>query len=151
MTLVTQIFDNIKSNITDCLPAEYKQLENPFIPEDNATNIWNKAFGVAFGPGVNTEQFAGCAKISCVRDFEISLVNKLNVTANRIDKKDDQQKSIVEDMMAIKKCFEADPDLDSLCSKCVFTADGGVEFVDSQRGKFFLMVATIECTFFDDL
>jgi len=151
MALPSEIFDQIKALIVSCLPVDYKQLENPFLPEDNASNLWNRAFGVAIGPGVNLELFAGCAKISCQRDFEVSLVNKLNTTQNNIAKKDDQQKAMLEDMMSIKKCFEADPDLDSVCSKCVYTADGGVEFIDSERGKYLLMTAILQCTFFDDL
>lgn len=151
MAVVSEIFDQLKATIDDCLPSAYKELENPFIPEDNASTLWDHAFGVAFGPGINLELFSGCLKMSCQRDFEISLVNKINTTRTNIDKKDDQQKEIIEDMMKIKACLEKDPDLDSICSKIVYTADGGVEFIDSQRGKFFLVTAVIECTFFDEL
>lgn len=150
MAVVSEIFDSVKDLIGTCLDG-YKELENPFIPEDNASNLWNKAFGVAFANGSNLELFAGCSKISCQRAFAISLVNKLNVTQNNIDKKDNQQKSIIEDMMKIKACFEGCPTLDSICTKAVFVADGGVEFIDGQRGKYFLVEAAIDVTFFDTI
>lgn len=150
MAIVSDIFDEMKTLIDSCL-GDYKELENPFIPEDNGSNLWNKAFGVAFGPGSNLELLMGCKKISCQRGFDVSLINKVNATQTNVDKRDDQQKDIVEDMMKIKVCFEECPTLGSLCTKCVFTADGGVEFVDSGRGKFLLMTAIVECTFFENI
>lgn len=146
MTTVIEVFDELKASIDGCLTG-YKRLENPLIPEDNASNLWTKAYGIAIGPGGNPELFSKL-KPSCTRDFSIILLHKITTTDNQFDRRDDQQKDIVNDMDKIKLCLEADPDLGELCTKAVLSSDTGVEFIDGERGKFIFMEGIVETLFF---
>lgn len=146
MTNVCDIFDELKTVIDDCLDG-YKRLENPFIPEDNASNLWTKAYGIAIGPGGNPELLSK-NKPSCTRDFVIVLIHKITSTDMAFDKRDDQQKEIAQDMDKIKVCLETNPDLGTLCTKAVLLNDQGVEFIDGERGKYLFMEGVVETLFF---
>ena len=148
MTTVNQVFDALETLVEGCLSG-YKMLENPIIPEDNAKQIYNKAYGLAIGPGANPELFTK-EITSCERSFSIVLVNKVTTSKGQTDRRNDQQKSIMEDMDKIKKCVDTDPDLGNLCTKAAFASDSGVNFIDADRGKYYLVEGVIDTLFFDN-
>lgn len=148
-TTSTAVFDAIKTKLEALAElSDYKQLENPFIPEDNATHVFQKAFGVAFGAGLNPELIVK-PESTCIRDFNIVLLNKFISTGMNVDKNDDLQKDIMLDMDAIKKCFDDDPQLGGICAKAALLTDTGVGFIDSDRGKFLISEGSLEVTFFE--
>lgn len=148
MTTVNQVFDALETLIEGCLTG-YKMLENPIIPEDNAKQLYKKSYGLAIGPGGNPELFTKDIT-SCQRDFSVVLINKVTTTKSQTDKRNEQQKDIMADIDAIKKCVDTDPDLNGLCTKAVLTTDSGVNFVDADRGKFYLVEGVISTLFFSD-
>ena len=148
MTSVNQVFDAIEALVESCLDG-YKMLENPIIPEDNAKQIYNKSYGLAIGPGTNPELMTKDIT-SCQRDFSIVLINKVTTTKAQTDRRNDQQKSIMEDLEKIKVCLDRDPDLGNLCTRATLLSDTGINFIDADRGKYYLVEGTIDTLYFDN-
>jgi len=148
MTTTTEVFDALETLVEGCLVG-YKMLENPIIPEDNAKQIYNKSYGLAIGPGGNPELLTKSIT-SCARDFQIVLIHKVTTTKAQTDRRNDQQKAIIEDIDKIKKCLDTDAHLGTLCTKAVLTTDSGINFIDADKGKYYLVEGTISTLFFDN-
>jgi len=148
MTTVIDVFDALETLIEGCLTG-YKMLENPIIPEDNAKQIYNKSFGIAIAQGTNPEIFTKAIS-SCQRDFNIVLINKVTTTKAQTDRRNDQQKSIMADMDSIKMCIDGDPALGAICAKASLVSDSGVNFIDAETGKYYLVEGVITTLSFSD-
>lgn len=148
MSSAIPIFDTLKSQIATVLTADYRPIENPFIPEDNATALWNKGFGLAFGFGQNPE-YLNKTTSSFIRQFSLVLINKINFTQTNVSKVDEQQKNLILDMENLQKYFDDDPTAGGVCTKSALLTDSGVGFVNGEKNKFLICEGVLEVTYFE--
>lgn len=149
MSIISDIYDAMLAACETALP-NYDVLANPYIPEENANNLFDKAFGIAFGPGLNENRIA-CPKISINRSIDLVLINKVTSSESNTNFLGQQQKDIFEDLFAIIKTVYADNTLNEICSKFDYSSDAGLEFIDAAQGKYYLLSATFPILYFDNI
>jgi hypothetical protein len=148
MPSIVDIYEALETLVEDCLPSDYKLLENAVLPEDNANNIYTKAYGIGIGGGSNPELIVK-PNSGCENDFNIALVHKVTTTKGRVSRRNEQQKSIMEDLLSIKQCLENDPQLSGICAKAAMLDWSPVNFIDVERGKFYIVEGVVSTLFFE--
>lgn len=149
MTMISDIYDAVLSVVETTLP-NYDLLANPYIPEENANNLFDKAFGIAFGPGINENRIV-CPKVSLNRTLEIILINKVTSSESNTNFLGQQQKDIFEDLFAIIKAVCNDGTINEITSKFDYSSDAGLEFIDAVSGKYYLLSATFPFLYFETI
>jgi hypothetical protein len=137
MSKVSTIYDALVSYVETTLTA-YKRMPNPYISAENAGLILAKGFGIGIGPGINTNRLLGC-KMSMQRDFSIILVNQVTTTDHNVDARETLEKSIFEDQFSLIQGLEGNTTLGVEAIKCLFVSDNGLNYLESDRNKFFLL------------
>ena len=147
MSRITTVRDALAAMITTELPT-YRQIGNPYAIERNAEFGLVKAWGIAFGPGDNTRRITSC-KFSVLRSFTVLLINQIVSTEHDVTGRATAEKAIFEDQFKLIKSLETDTSLQGAANKADFIGDGGLEFLDSDRGKYFLLETEIAIEYFE--
>ena len=148
MTQVSNIYDAYVSMIASQLPT-YKRITNPYEPTQNAGLLLQKGYGIGIGPAENTERIITC-KVSIVRTFEILLINQINTTENNISAKATIEKTIMEDLFKLIKQVDKDPSLQQTSIKSSYVSDNGLEYLEAEKAKFYLVRATFDSEYLED-
>jgi len=149
MTQVSTVYDALETLIEGELSG-YGKLPNPYDPENNSGLLLDKGYGIAFGPGVNTERYVNC-KITIERVFSIPLVNVVVATENDTDRHATLEKTIQEDAFKIIKALENDSRLGGAAVKARYSDDSGVLFLEGDREKYLLQQLEVAVEYFEDL
>jgi len=149
MSKISTIYDNLVVAVNGSL-TDYDQITNPYAPDENCELFLDKGFGIAFGPGANSERQLGC-KISIKRTFDVMLINLCGTTENNLDDIENFQKTMHEDQFLIIKALENDSDLSTSAAQIKFVDDNGLEFLETDRNKFFLLQSTFMVEYFENL
>jgi hypothetical protein len=149
MSKITDIYNAWVALITAELPS-YRRLPNPYAADANANVILNKGFGIAVGGGTNTERNLGC-KLSISRDFGIILTKQIAKTDHDTSGRADQEKALFEDQYALIKAVEQDPDLGGTAAKAYYVSDGGLEILDLETGRYFVLATQFNVEYFETL
>ena len=149
MSGVSDVFDAYVSVISTALPV-YSRIPNPYLPEENTELLLRKAFGVAFGPSLNSERFVSCNRETELRTFDIILINQVLTTDDNTSARETQEKSLMEDLFLIKKAVVKDGDLQGAeAVKSKFLSDDGITFLEAERHKYYFLQAQFESEYFD--
>jgi len=124
----------------------YDELSNAYIPQENANKLFNKAFGVAYGPGLNENRLTS-PKFTPNRQIDVLLINKVTASESNINFLAEQQKAIQEDLFAIIKAVELSGAIHDLCTKFEYSSDTGIEFTDADTAKYYLLNATFNFSY----
>lgn len=149
MSKISTIYDNLVTAVGGAL-TDYDQISNPYSPDENCELFMQKGFGIAFGPGANSERQVGC-KLSVKRTFDVILLNLCGTTDNNLADVENFQKTMHEDQLLIIKAIEKDPDLDATVGMIKFVDDSGLEFLETINNKFFLLQSTFMVEYFENL
>ena len=149
MTKVSEIYDAILASTVATLPT-YTQMANPYVVEENPNMLFDKSFGLAFAPGVNTNRLAK-PKLSRALDFDVILINKINFTETNSAAANAQQKDMQEDLLLLQKAYCNDGTINDKASKFEYVADNGIEYISNEKLKFYLLQAQFTFEYFDDL
>jgi hypothetical protein len=133
-TKIELIYDAI-IDIIEAALTSHKRLPNPYEITENAFLKLDKGFGVAIGPGVDTQRYTGC-RISWQRSFPITIVRRMATTENNIGLREKIEKDILIDHDLIRKAFYADHTLNQNATTSTILDDSGVNFIDGDRLKF---------------
>lgn len=148
-TKITDVYDQIASVISTALSA-YTRLPNPYILDENSELFMSKGFAVGVGPGQNTERHVGCFT-SIRRSFQFALMNKVVTTETNLTSLAAQEKALMEDQFLVIKALEKDPNLNASASSCKYASDSGIEFIEGERGKYFLVTTELTVEYFEQL
>lgn len=155
MSNITTAFDAIKAKMLVLFPevSGYYQLTNPYDVEENTITMHEKGWGVALGPGTNTNRQLSC-RLSVQRDITIVLTRRRY--ANELDtpSKESAEKSILEDQYTLIKALEKDPTINSSVSgiaRFVFASDGGIETILAESDAFIKLVTVFNMEYFENL
>jgi len=71
-TKIADIYDSIVTKLETILP-NFQRVPNPYALDENTAILLRKAFGLAIGPGTNTERYVGCIA-TWERDYTINYI-----------------------------------------------------------------------------
>lgn len=149
MTKISDIYDNLVTAVDTALTG-YDQISNPYTPEDNSELFMEKGFGIAFGPGENSERQLAC-RLSVKRTFDVILINLCGTTENNLADVESFQKTMHEDQLLIIKALEKDSDLSNTSAQLKFVDDRGLEFLETTDNKFFILQSTFMVEYFENI
>lgn len=151
MSNISTAYDAIASAISTALP-NHNELSNPYFPDADTDLKYDKAWGLAFSDGLNTElQISRRASID--RDFIVVITRKLRGLKNDLTTRKTTEKNLFEDQYEVIKALELDPDLQSsgAISKISYVNDLGLEFIRTERTDLLMIKSTMNMKYFEDL
>jgi hypothetical protein len=148
MSAVSNIYEAYHTLIAAELPT-YKRLSNPYNPLQNPSLYLTKGYGVTFGPAENTERIITC-KVSILRNFEVILTRQIATTENNNSIKEDIEEALMEDLVLLIKATDGEPTLQETSIKTVYVADSGIEYLEADKFKYFLLRATFASEYLED-
>ena len=149
MSAITNIYNVLETMIETALPT-YSKIPNPYVVEDNPELLMETGYGLAIGPGNNTERLVGCKK-TYEREFVIVLINEVTTTDTNLDQREALEKSIVEDHYKVFSAIEVDPDLGGYAVKGVLLNDSGIQYLDTGIQKYILIEISVTAEYFENL
>lgn len=148
MSKITDIYDAITAQLSTTLTG-YVRIPNPYVVEENVYLLLQKGYGVAVGPGDDTERYTGCL-MSWRRDFTVVVVNQITTTENNTDSRMVLEKSILDDHDKLIKAFWNNSSLGGNAIKSSITSDSGINFIDADKRKFFGFEMILEVEYQQD-
>jgi len=159
MSAISQAYDAIETVVTTALPSAsgWAQLINPYVPEANDDLTYEKAWGIAFGPGQNTNRQVGC-DVSIQRSFTVTLCRKtyagtLNRAPEQLSARKTAEKALFEDLKIIINDLEKSPTTNSSnpIIKTSYVTDSGLEFVRGDSQNLLMIRAEFQTEYFEVL
>ena len=143
-TPVADIYDAIISKIETVLPT-FQRVPNPYSLDENTAILLRKAFGLAIGPGTNTERYVGCLA-TWSRDYTIGLIHQVVNTENDTLGRAMIEKDIIDAHRGLLLAFEQDSTLGAKCIKAVISSDAGIDYIQGAQSKYLALelVLTVE-------
>lgn len=155
MSNISTAFDQIKLRMQTLFPeaSGWVQMANPYEPEQNTLAVMNKGWGIALGPGTNTNRNLSC-KLSVQRSISVTIMRRRYANELDIDPKETAEKALLEDQYILIKDFEKAPALNNSTSgitRFQFASDAGIENVFAGEEAFIKLVTTYELEYFEHL
>jgi hypothetical protein len=141
VSLIREIHANLVTLVASAVPS-YRQLPNPYAVSENTFLHLTGGFGLAIGPGLDTERLVGC-KLTYQRAFTLVLVRKLHTTQNNTERREGLELDILEDHDSVRKAIYHDSTLGGKVLKTILADDGGLNFIDGDKFKFLSMEMNI--------
>lgn len=150
MSKISTIREDLET-IIDGLLTGYQKIPNPYELEKISNVILRKGYGIAFGPGANTNRQLGC-QLSVDREFAIILTREVAATEHNAEARETVEKSIFEDQYLIIKAIEKDADLlGSSAANARYVSDNGLEYVGLENSRYFVLVSNFSTEYFENL
>lgn len=147
MTVEADIRTNLIAVMTANLSG-YNRIANPYQVENNPEILLKKAYGIGFGPAVNTQRTGSCDILWKEREIQLPFINQITTTDSNRDGFESLEDAIFADQLLLIKALELDPQLSEIVVHCTWTADDGLEYLETDRNKYFLLnnILTVEYT-----
>jgi hypothetical protein len=149
MTKIATIYDAIVTKIAGQLTT-FTRVPNPYALDENAAILLCNAYGLAIGPGTNTERYVGCIS-SWERSFTIGLITQVVTTENDTEGRATIEKNIIDAHRLLLLAFESDPSLAGNCIKAVITDDSGIDYIDGVQSKYLAIELTLRVEYQETL
>ena len=149
MTKISQIYAALETVIETELPT-YRKIPNPYDSSANANVILRQGYGIVAGAGSNTNRVLGC-EMSIARDFGVILTKQIAKTEHDADGRTNQEKALFEDQYLLVKSLEKNPSLTGTAAKVGFVGDNGIEVLDLETGRYFVLVSQFNVEYFENL
>lgn len=155
MTNISTAFAEIKTMMGTLFTENngYYQLTNPYDIEENTETMHEKGWGVALGPGTNTNRQL-CNRLSINRTIVITLTRRRFANELDTESKESAEKSILEDQFTLIQNIELYPSLNNSVSgitKFVYVSDGGIEAALPNSDAYIKLASTFEMEYFESL
>ena len=150
MSKISTVYDAHIARLVALLP-NHKRLSDPYGLIKNTDSAKRKGYGLRIGAGENTGTSLSC-DIILRREFTIVLTRVVTGRETDSDKKAIAEKTIMEDLFLVLNDFESEPTLgSSAVIDSSFVSDGGVEFIETERDDYLLVLATFSVRYREDL
>lgn len=146
---ISEIYDRIVTVATAELSG-YKQIPNPYFPEQNSQLLLKKGFGIGVGAGQRVE--LEVCKRAWSRVFNIVLVNQVTTTDHGIAQRSEIEKNLLEDHFNIWGELETNLTLNSndYIIKADVVGDTGLQFLVGDQGKYLSIAIDVEVLYQED-
>lgn len=152
MSVISTAYDQMISRLGTLFPvtsATYQRLSNPYDLESNASTMLDQGWGLAIGPGSNSNRNL-CSVVTTVRTMNVVLTRCADAGENDDTTRDGVVKALLEDARSVVNDFERNVRLDTSDTNCRFVSDGGVEsFGGSEGSMYYAIRLTFEAEIFD--
>lgn len=148
-TKISEIYDACVDLIESTLPNTYLRIPNPYTVDVNTFLHLRHGYGIAIGPGQDTQRYVGCL-VTWERVFSIILVQQVIATQNDTAVREVIEKDILDDHDKLRKAFYLNSTLGSLAIKSTVLDDSGVNFIDGERLKFLGLVMSLFVEYQED-
>lgn len=149
MSKISEIYVALESAIESIIP-DYKKIPNPYDASGTANVILRQGYGISAGPALNTERLLGC-EMSIARDFGVVLTKQIAKTDHDADGRTSQEKALFEDQYSLIKYIEKNPSLSGTAAKIGFVGDNGIEILDLESGRYFVLASQFNVEYFENL
>ncbi len=149
MTKLNDIYDELHS-ITQVVLPEYTELPNPYIPDDNPDIYMKKGYGITMGAASNSNRVVS-KKASILRDFDFVFVRQINSTETNTGLIKSNAKAIMEDSFKVLEEIENNTSLGQVCVKAEFVSDSGLDFIEADKQRFFILTMVVSVEYFETL
>ncbi len=147
-TKISDIYDECVDIIEAAIPG-YVRIPNPYTVDINTYLLLRNGYGIAIGPGTDTQRYVGCL-VTWERVFSIILVQQVVATQNDTAVREVIEKTLLDDHDKLRKAFYNNSTLGSLAIKSTVLSDSGVNFVDGERLKFLAIVLDLFVEYQED-
>ena len=144
-TMKTQIDAKLVATLSG-----YTKIPDPYDPEENNILYLKKGYGIAYGPGQNLSRYATCRR-TYQTEISILLVNQITTTDHNTAAREAIENSLMNDADALKYAIELDPDLNGNSAKTVYLDDSGIEYIKSDRARFYAVQINFTCEYHKNL
>lgn len=134
MSKVQEIHDELIKVIEAELPL-YARMPNPYAPDENTVLILKKCYGVAIGPGENTERYSGCIA-TWRRNYTIILTQQILNTENDVVGRADSINDIDDARNKLLIAIEKNQSLNETAILCKLVSDTGPQYIAGGDGNF---------------
>jgi hypothetical protein len=134
MSTIETVYDTFTDKVAAALTG-YARIANPYDLADNPDIILRKGYGVAIGPGTNTERFVGCIA-TWEANFVVGIILQVASTENNVDGRSTTERNLLEGVEALLIAFENDPSLSGNVIKAVVNSHSGIQYIPGERGKY---------------
>jgi len=149
MSKITEIRNEFETVIKSVLTSA-RQIANPYEIEKTANVILKNGFGIAFGPGTNTERQLSC-QLSIDREIAIVITRQVSATEHDTARREEIEKDILEDQFLVIKAIERDPSLNNKAARARYTSDNGLEYLLLENSRYFVLQSNFAFEYFEDL
>jgi len=148
MGKVSTVYDALTAVISGQLTS-HTQLPNPYEVDKNTYLHLNKGFGVAVGPGADTERYVGCL-ITWQQAYSVILVRRIITTQNNLTVRQSIEKDVLEDWDLVRKACYNNNTLGGEVIKTTVTDHGGINFIDADTLKFLALEMQVVVEYQED-
>ncbi len=149
MTKITDIYDELHT-IVGTILTDYTELPNPYIPDDNPDIYMKKGYGITMGAASNSNRVVS-KKVSILRDFDFVFVRQINSTETNTGLIKSNAKAVMEDSFKVLEEIEKNTSLGQLCVKAEFVSDSGLDFIEADTQRFFILTMVVSVEYFETL
>lgn len=136
-TKIEDIYDAICDVVELSLP-DYVRFPNPYEITENTFLHMKSGYGIAIGPGQDTQRYVGCL-ITYERQFTLVIVRQIMTTQNNTGRRLIVEKDILADHDVLRKAIYNNSSLSGNAIKTTLISDGGINFIDGDALKFLSM------------
>lgn len=147
-TKIETIYTNLATVVGTALTG-YTKFPNPYIIDANTFLHQKAGFGIAIGPGVDTQRYVGCL-VTWQRDFNITLVRQVLTTQNNTTVRVALEADILADHDALMKALFNNSTLSGYAISTTLVSDSGLNFIDGDLMKFLAMEMTVSVQYEDN-
>jgi len=149
MTNISTIYD---AYVTICAAqlTTYAKIPNPYNINDNSSVFHRLGFTVAYGSGSNSNRLLGC-QMSEIREFSVILVAQITAAITDFSGFNLIAKNLFEDRYKIIKAIEIHPTLNTGQTSTKWVSDPGIEFLENDKAKYFVLRTLFESEYFENL
>jgi len=142
MSIITAGSDALLARLAALFPEGdgWHWLPNAYKPEENPELLLRQGYGLALGPGENTQRLVNC-KFSVNRSITVVLTRKYDALENDATAKFATEKQLFEDQYRLINDLEQDVSVNGTTMYTRWESDGGIEYVEGDTDRF-LMVRT---------
>lgn len=149
MTKISNIYDELHT-IVDSVLTDYSELPNPYIPDDNPDIYMKKGYGITMGAASNSNRVVS-KKVSISREFDFVFVRQINSTETNTTLIKSNAKQIMEDSFKVLEEIESNTSLNQLCVNARFESDSGLDFIEADTQRFFILTMVVSVEYFETL
>lgn len=142
-TKIEDIYDAMVAKLVANLPATYKRLPDPYNPPANTYLNLEQGYGIAIGPGENTNRTVSCLS-TWRRTFTIIIVNQVTATPNDTGSRVLVEKGLLVDQDSIFRAFEKDVTLGGIAMQTAVLGDSGIQSLEAELLRFQFIETILE-------
>lgn len=152
MSKISDLHAALKSRLLALFPIVdgFVQLTNPYNVAANTITALEKGWGLAIGPGLNTNRQLSC-QLSIGRSMIVVLTRQFFANELDVDAKESGELLLMEDQFKVINDFESEPTINKTVAKSNFISDEGIKRVFETKDQYMKLESVFEMEYLENL